>query len=62
MSRGPLPFRQRDMTRAVRAVAAAGLPVARVEVEKNGKIIVVVGASDKTDAPEVNEWDAHDQC
>jgi len=57
MSRGPQNFRQRDVTKAVRAVAAAGMSVAKVEVDKAGKIIVVVGKPDKTKEPEQNEWD-----
>jgi hypothetical protein len=59
MSRGPHTFRQRDLTRAVRAVLAAGTPVAKVEVDKAGKIVVIVGEPDKTGAvdSEANEWD-----
>jgi hypothetical protein len=57
MSRGPQTFRQRDMTRAVRAVAAAGMSVAKVEVDKDGRIIVVVGEADKTKPDKHNEWD-----
>ena len=59
MSRGPATFRQRDLTAAVKAMRAAGCEVARVEIGKDGKIIVVTGkaivdgASDDT-----NEWDA----
>jgi hypothetical protein len=36
------------MTRAVRAVAAAGLTVQRVEVDKGGKIVVVVSGPAET--------------
>jgi hypothetical protein len=60
MSRGPQTFKQRDLVRAVKAVAAAGMSVAKVEVDKDGKIIVVVGKPDKDDSgvrAEVNEWD-----
>jgi hypothetical protein len=42
MSRGPLTFRRADVTRAVLAVKAAGIPIARVEVDKTGKIVVVI--------------------
>jgi len=36
-------IKQVDITRAVRAVRAAGVDVARVEVDVDGKIIVVAG-------------------
>jgi hypothetical protein len=37
MSRAPSRFRQQDVTRAVKAVAAAGLNIARIEIDKAGK-------------------------
>jgi hypothetical protein len=40
MPRGPLRFRQRDVSAALRALKAAGVPVARVEVGKDGVTIV----------------------
>jgi hypothetical protein len=43
MSRGPLTFRQSDVTRAIRAARAAGVEVARVEIDKDGKISVFAG-------------------
>jgi hypothetical protein len=43
MSRGSCTFKQADITKAVKAVTAAGIEVARVEVDKNGKIVIVVG-------------------
>lgn len=43
MSRGPLTFKQSDVTRAVKAVTATGMTVARVEIGRDGKIIVVIG-------------------
>lgn len=60
MSRAPSTFRQRDLTAAVKAVVAAGLSVARAEVDKDGKIVVVTGnpqeaADDGSKA--ANEWD-----
>jgi hypothetical protein len=60
MSRGPHTFRQRDLTRAVRAVLATGVPVAKVEVNKSGKIVVIVGEPGKTqDTADTctNSWD-----
>jgi len=34
-------FRKVDVVRAVQAAKAAGLDIARVEIDKNGRIIVV---------------------
>jgi hypothetical protein len=58
--RGPCTFKQRDMTKAVKAVVAAGVPVAKVEVDKAGKITVVVagnGQESSDEGREGNEWD-----
>ncbi len=59
MSRGTQRFRQRDLTRAVKAVVAAGVDVLRVEVDKAGRIIVVTSKPDENRTPEgeANEWD-----
>jgi hypothetical protein len=43
MSRRPCMFRETDVKRAVRATRAAGLEIARVEVGKDGLIVVVPG-------------------
>jgi hypothetical protein len=60
MSRAPSTFRQQDVTKAVKAVAAAGVHIARVEIDKAGKIVIIT--TDATDnhpgeRAEVNEWD-----
>jgi len=62
MSRGPCTFRQRDLTAAIKALQAAGVKDARVEVEK-GKIVVVIGNHGDTPASAdkeelVSEWPA----
>ena len=57
MSRGPARFTQREATRLMRAALAAGLPVAQVMVDKDGRIVVVVGEPGKAELDERNEWD-----
>jgi hypothetical protein len=41
MARGHSTFRKRDVTAAVKAVAAAGLPIEGVEIDKDGKIKII---------------------
>ena len=55
MARGPVIFRQGDVTRAVRAVVAAGQAVARVEIDPNGKIVIVTAG--ELERREENSWD-----
>jgi hypothetical protein len=61
MTRGPCTFRQKDVTRALRATVAAGIEVRRIEIDKDGKIIVVAGKlpeSPRDGGDQRNEWDA----
>jgi hypothetical protein len=50
MPRGGQAFRQADVTRALRATVAAGIPVQRIEIAKDGRIIVVT-SGDTPSAP-----------
>jgi len=49
MARAPSTFRQQDVTRAVKAVSAAGVHIARIEIDKTGKIVIIT--ADPTDQP-----------
>jgi hypothetical protein len=42
--RGPANFRQGDITRAIKATLKAGVALARIEIGRDGKIILVTGA------------------
>ena len=60
MARGPHTFRQQDVTRALRATVAAGIEVRRIEIDKEGKIVVVAGKPPETShdgGDQRNEWD-----
>jgi hypothetical protein len=58
MPRGQCTFRQRDVTKAVKAVVAAGVHVVRVEVDRVGRIVIIVGKPVSADqTKEANEWD-----
>jgi L-asparaginase/Glu-tRNA(Gln) amidotransferase subunit D len=59
MARAPSTFRQQDVTRAVKAVSAAGVTIARVEVDKSGKIAIITtnGTAAHDQDKEGNEWD-----
>ena len=58
MGHGPCTFKEADVTRALRAARKAGQEVARAEIEKDGKIVLVFSpASGKSAGAERNEWD-----
>jgi hypothetical protein len=54
MSRGSQPFKQGDVTKAIKAAVNAGLAVMRIEIQ-DGKIVVVTGRPG--DRAQANEWD-----
>jgi hypothetical protein len=65
MARGPCTFRQRDLAAALRGARAGGLEVARVEITKNGSIVIDTGKPEvepegKDDLDrELAEWARH---
>jgi hypothetical protein len=58
MARSPSSLRQRDITKAVRAVAAAGVPIAHVDIDpQTGAIRVVIGKPEAQDSPQSSDLD-----
>lgn len=60
MPRARCTFRQRDLRLAVETAKAAGLEIGRVEIDRDGKIVVVTGkpqANDDLDT-ELSEFEA----
>jgi hypothetical protein len=56
--RRPCLFKERDVTRATKAVLAADLEIARVEIAKDGAIVVAPGTPETPAQSEPpNEWD-----
>jgi hypothetical protein len=56
MPRRPSTFKQRDVTRAVKAVTAAGVDIGRIEIDTTGKIVIVPGKPEEGGA-KGNDWD-----
>jgi hypothetical protein len=56
MSRGQQTFKQSDVTKALKAAVNAGMSVKRVEIERNGKIVVITDEPSPS-AATTNEWD-----
>lgn len=56
MAPRPASVTQAEVTRAVKAVAAAGVPVGRVEVDpRTGRVVVHAASPAASDGP--NPWD-----
>ncbi len=57
MTPRPTPVRQSQITRALKAAKAAGMPVERVEIGPDGRVIVFAGGEAKdTDDRALDEW------
>jgi hypothetical protein len=57
MPRARCTFRQCDVTRAIRGAQAAGVEIARVEIGKDGKIVILPMQSAPALEAARNEWD-----
>jgi hypothetical protein len=57
MSRSSCTFKQRDVTKAVKAIVAAGVQVERVEIDRAGKIIITAARPMESADGARNEWD-----
>lgn len=49
-------FKQDDIKRACKGVVAAGLSVGRIEIDRDGKIVITTASSLNEDA--LNPWDS----
>lgn len=61
MSHGPQRFRESEIRRAIKAARAAGLEIARLDINKDGGFAIIPGKpTDETAAQTeypLNEWD-----
>lgn len=56
--RKPARFRQGDVTRALRAAKASGNSVARVEIDPDGKLCIVMVTGERSEAGAASPFDA----
>jgi hypothetical protein len=57
MPKGLQIFKQTDLLRVIRTFQKAGLPIARAEIDRDGKIVVVAGEGKTKEEEGVTEWD-----
>ena len=60
MPKGLQLFKETDIRRAIKTFQKLGLPIARAEIDRDGKIVVVVGEGKSTDEKRMtnaNLWD-----
>ena len=50
-------FTKADMKRAVSGVVAAGLPIRKIEIDPNGKIVILTGHPKIRPDEDNSEWD-----
>jgi hypothetical protein len=58
MTRVPSSFRQQDLTKAIRGATKAGVNIAKIEIAKDGRIVIITAPEvAQLGADEENEWD-----
>jgi hypothetical protein len=57
MGHGRCTFKEADLTRALRAAKKAGTHVTRAELDRDGKIVLVLRNGEASSGKERNEWD-----
>lgn len=64
--KGQRTFRQADVVRAIKATRAAGEKIARVEIHRDGRIIVLFGEPQTSVTPsvdlELEKWIKHHEA
>lgn len=56
MSRGPATFKQTDVTRALKGALAAGMNVGRVEIDREGRIVIVAPSQKPEPQGDLDRW------
>jgi hypothetical protein len=58
MARGECRFRKRDVKEALKATRDAGIDVSRIEIDKDGRIIIIAGKPNGANPNRgAHEWD-----
>lgn len=56
MNRKGVLFKQADISRAVKGVKLSGIEVGRVEIDRDGKIIVIAATKDASPTNDLDKW------
>jgi hypothetical protein len=63
MARGSITFKQADVTRALRGAVAAGVDVARVEIDaRTGKIVLITSRGSSVSISPYDAWKGDDSA
>ena len=58
MARGRVSFKERDLARALRAARKSGVQMQRIEIDREGRIVMIPGKPyDDPAKQNENEWD-----